>query len=215
LSDASNGYPGQQGLTDSNSGFNHNHFQSKQAIAKIGTLKLVKVVKVTGGGGALAAAGTVDVQILTNQIDGQGNATPHAVVYAIPYVRYQGGPNAIINDPVVGDIGLAHIADRDISATLAAKGQANPGSFRRHSIADSVYHGGVVNMTPTQYIRFTSTGLEIVDMNGNKVVWTTNSIQVIPKSGNMVYLGGTGSDGSYDFVETPSGPSINVKARTA
>lgn len=40
-----------------------------------------------------------------------------------------------------------------------------------------------------------------------------NKVFVKPASGQMVFLGGDGTDGAYDFVETVSGPSINVKAR--
>jgi hypothetical protein len=212
-SSAVDGYSGQLGVTGGNSEFNHNSFQIAQALAGVNTTKLVKIMAITGGGGALAAAGTVDVQILANQLDGQGNATPHGTTFSLPYHRHQGGPNAIIMDPVVGDIGTIHVADRDISGVLATQGQANPGSFRRHHISDSIYHGGVVNKVPTQYVQFLSNGITIADMNGNKVILTNGSIQVIPKSGSFVYLGGTGSDGTYDFVLTPSGPSINTKTR--
>jgi len=40
-----------------------------------------------------------------------------------------------------------------------------------------------------------------------------NKVTVKPGAGKMVYLGGDGADGTYDFVSTVSGPSINVKAR--
>ena len=40
-----------------------------------------------------------------------------------------------------------------------------------------------------------------------------NKVTVKPGDGQIVYLGGDGTDGSYDFVSTVSGPSINVKAR--
>ena len=40
-----------------------------------------------------------------------------------------------------------------------------------------------------------------------------NKITVKPGDGQMVYLGGDGTDGSYGFVQTDAGTSINVKAR--
>lgn len=40
-----------------------------------------------------------------------------------------------------------------------------------------------------------------------------NKVTVKPGGGQMVFLGGDGADGSYDFVQTVSGPSINVKAK--
>ena len=41
-----------------------------------------------------------------------------------------------------------------------------------------------------------------------------DKIYIYPKPGTMVYLGGDGASGTYDFVETASGPSTNVKALT-
>lgn len=41
----------------------------------------------------------------------------------------------------------------------------------------------------------------------------TGQISASPASGKIVYLGGDGTVGTYDFVATVSGPSINVKAR--
>jgi phage gp45-like len=38
-------------------------------------------------------------------------------------------------------------------------------------------------------------------------------VWVKPGDGKFVFLGGDGTDGTYDFVLTLSGPSINVKAR--
>ncbi|MCB2106350.1 MAG: phage baseplate assembly protein [Rhodobacteraceae bacterium] len=40
-----------------------------------------------------------------------------------------------------------------------------------------------------------------------------DKVTVVPGDGKIVYLGGDGQTGSYDFISTPSGPSINVKAR--
>jgi len=41
----------------------------------------------------------------------------------------------------------------------------------------------------------------------------TGNISHKPASGKFVFLGGDGVTGTYDFVTTASGPSINVKAR--
>lgn len=58
-----------------------------------------------------------------------------------------------------------------------------------------------------------ATGVKITDSNGNIVQTMSGKIVVKPASGSLVYLGGDGTDGSYDFVSTVSGPSINVKAK--
>jgi hypothetical protein len=122
---------------------------------------LVKIVSVTNNGG-VSPVGFVDVQPLVNQVDGAGNATPHGVVYNIPYFRLQGGTNAIILDPQVGDMGMCGFASRDISSVKSSKGQANPGSGRTFDWADGLYFGGLLNGTPVQYIAFSSSGIDIV-----------------------------------------------------
>ncbi len=45
------------------------------------------------------------------------------------------------------------------------------------------------------------------------VISDKGDIYLKPANDKIVYLGGNGHDGSYDFVLTNSGPSINVKAR--
>lgn len=50
--------------------------------------------------------------------------------------------------------------------------------------------------------------------NGIALDAQNGQVYVKPAQGQMVYLGGTGQDGTYDFVATCSGGcSINVKAR--
>lgn len=156
LSQDNRGYAGLQTLPDSVGEFNVLRFLIAQALGRMATATLVEVK------GVSTSAQTVDVQILVNQVDGAGNATPHGVIYGLPYVRLQGGANAVIIDPHDGDIGLAVFASRDISSVKANKGQANPGSRRVFDYADGLYVGGVLNDTPTQYVEFTSSGINVV-----------------------------------------------------
>jgi phage baseplate assembly protein gpV len=74
----------------------------------------------------------------------------------------QGGTSAVILDPQAGDIGVAVFASRDISKVKSTKAQANPGSYRQYDFADGMYLGGMLNGVPLQYIRFGSTGIELV-----------------------------------------------------
>lgn len=129
-------------------------------LSRVRTATLVKVMAVTNSGG-VSPVGFVDILPMVNQVDGIGQATEHLTIYKCPYLRVQGGANAIILDPQVGDIGIAVFADRDISSATANKGQANPSSSRRFSMADGLYLGGVLNGLPTQYTRYSSTGIEI------------------------------------------------------
>src|ERR1700674_817958 len=85
---------------DAGSRFNILSFLIQQALGRVSTMKVVKVNAVTAdpNGGPP----TVDVQPLVNQLDGQGNATPHGTIFGIPVWRMQAGATAIILDPVIG-----------------------------------------------------------------------------------------------------------------
>ncbi|WP_321905117.1 Gp138 family membrane-puncturing spike protein [Paraburkholderia tropica] len=155
------GFVGQQPINAGGSDHNAQTFMVWSILARVRTMTLVKVVNVTNSGG-ISPVGFADLQPLVNQWDGAGNAEPHGVIYSCPYFRLQGGTNAIIIDPSVGDIGWAGFADRDISSVIANKAQSNPGSRRMFDMADAVYFGGMLNGTPTQYIAFSSSGIAIV-----------------------------------------------------
>lgn len=150
--------------------FNNIAFLVQQALLKVQTATLVRIESCTNNGG-LEPVGFVDVTPLVNQIDGKGNATPHVTIYNVPYLRIQGGANAIIIDPQAGDVGVCVFASRDITKVKSTKKQANPGSWRQYSFADGLYLGGMLNGTPSQYIQFNNSGVTItaplVTINGN------------------------------------------------
>ncbi len=150
--------------------FNNIAFLVQQALLKVQTATLVRIESCTNNGG-LEPVGFVDVTPMVNQIDGKGNATPHVTIYNVPYLRIQGGANAIIIDPQAGDVGVCVFASRDITKVKSTKGQANPGSWRQYSFADGLYLGGMLNGTPLQYIQFNNLGVTItaplVTINGN------------------------------------------------
>ena len=138
--------------------------------------------------GGVAVAGTVDVQPLVSQIDGGNNVQPHGIIPGIQYFRLQGGANAIICDPVVGDIGYVVVSDRD--TTNIKNGQSSPvtpGSFRRNDLADGVYVGGILNQKPTQYIQFTATGMIWMDQNGNSI--TSGPTGVVMQASTVNVIG--------------------------
>lgn len=156
-----NGVFGQQTQETSGSDFNAILFVFTQLMNKIQTMTLVRVVAVTNAGG-VSSVGFVDVEPLINQMSGDRQATPHGTIYNIPYFRLQGGTDAIILDPKIGDIGACGFCSRDISVVKETKAQANPGSFRTFDWADGLYFGGMLNGTPVQYVRFSATGIEVV-----------------------------------------------------
>lgn len=153
--------------------FNQLDFFIRQwLLANVNTAKLVKVLACTNSG-AVARVGTVDVQPLVNQMSSQRNPTPHGKIVKLPYFRVQGGDNALIMDPKVGDVGVAVFCDRDISALKNAllagiSGPQNPGSFAAWDWADGLYLGGFLNGIPTRYIQF--------DASGNIVLHTAGDI---------------------------------------
>lgn len=167
--DQGGGY-GQLTPYDTYSDFNVISFMTRQMLAQLSTMKLVQITAVHTNG-TFAAPGTVDVMPLVNQIDGQGNSTPHGVVYGIPWFRYQAGTTAIICDPVVGDVGYVVVSDRDISSVKSTGKQANPGSRRTFDLSDGVYVGGLFGKAPTNYIYLNPQGgFTLQDQFGNQFV---------------------------------------------
>lgn len=213
MSGASKGFFGQAGAYDTGP-----EFQMRQHTANVRTGTLVKIVAVHGGG--VGAAPTVDVQVLVKQSDGVGNTSSHSTIYGIPATRNQGGANAIINDPVVGDVYHMAVADRDISSIKANSGaESNPGSYRRHDLADGILGGAALNKAaPTTHINFnggqialTTTGnITLTDGNVNIVTLKSGGIFVFPGSGK-VFLGSKDGSGCFPVVTT-GGNSDNVQA---
>lgn len=161
----SSGYNGEQRPGSSSSEFNAISFLIQALMSGMATATLVKVKGVTNNG-EVAQSGFVDIQPMVNQVDGIGQAIPHGTIYKCPYMRLQGGANAIILDPQVGDIGVAVFADRDISSATANRAPSNPGSRRRFDMADGLYLGGFLNGSPTQYVQFSSAGIKLVSPIG-------------------------------------------------
>lgn len=175
-------------------------------LSRVSTCTLVRVVACTNDGG-LSPVGTVDVQPLVNQIAGDGSAWPHGRLYTLPYCRAQGGVNAVILDPQPGDLGLVVFASRDISAIKSSAGKAqaadaatrglNPGSKRQYDMSDGLYVGGLLNGTPEQFVRFSSTGLELV--SPSKITLTAPTIElmgdVVQTDGDITATGSITAEG--------------------
>lgn len=172
---------GQASATSGGSEYNALAFLVQQLVGRLNTATLVKVLACTNAGG-VAPSGTVDIQLLVNQVDGSGNAVANAQVFTVPYFRLQGGANAIIVDPQPGDIGIAVFADHDVSRVKATKAAANPGSRRRFALGDALYLGGLLNGTPTQYVQFIGSDMHVTS--------TTGKIVLTDKAGSTVVMNG-------------------------
>ncbi len=149
--------------TDFSGDYNAQLFVIRQVLSKVNVAAIVEILAVYGG--AVGPVGYVDVQPLVNQTDGYGNAIPMGIIRHLPYMRAQGGTNAIIIDPQVGDVGICIFADKDSSSVVATGAQANPGSRRRFAVTDGIYLGGMLNGTPVQYIQFLANAISIVSPN--------------------------------------------------
>lgn len=183
---------GQADASSDASDYNATKFIIDAALAKLQTVTIAKVVAVHGGG--VAPVGSVDIRVLVNIMSGNQIAIPHGVIYGVPFVRIQGGPNAFICDPVTGDIGLIHFASRDISAVKATKGAANPGSRRSFDWADAIYVGGMLNNTPTQYLEMSSGGVLLLSPTSITLQSPNNIV-----SGPLEVTGNTTFDASVDI----------------
>lgn len=143
------------------------NFAIQQAMLKLQTSLPVRVEAVRNTG--VSPVGVVDIQVLVDMVDGQGNTVQHGTISNVPYFRLQGGTNAVIVDPSPGDIGMACFCSRDISAVKSVKDAAPPGSWRSHDFSDALYLGGFLNGTPTSYIQITQGGILVHNSSGVKL----------------------------------------------
>jgi hypothetical protein len=154
---------------------NRMQFIIRTALSGVRTSMPVQVVSVTNSGG-VSPIGYVSVQPLVSALDGNLQPWEHAVVSNVPYMRIQGGSNGIILDPVVGDIGIATVCDRDITAVKSAKKVSAPGSNRKNDMSDMVYLMTIIGAAPTQYVQFNSSGITINSPNTVRI--QANDVQV-------------------------------------
>lgn len=157
----------------------------KSLVGKIHTNQLVEVVGIYDSD-ELAPVGFVDIKQLVPMIDGSNNVYDTGVIKKVPYFRLQGGANAIVINPKVGDIGLAGFCERDISMVKRNRKASPPNTRRQYSINDAVYWGGFLNGTPSQYIQFK--GDEIVIKANSKVTIDAPNSELI---GNLKVNGTT------------------------
>ena len=146
---------------DPASDYETHRFMILQLMNQMCTVAPVRVQAAVNAG-ELAIAGRVSVRPLVMQTTGKLQAVEHGDIFNIPYVRVQGGANAVIMDPQPGDIGVALFAMRDISVVKATGKESPPGSRRTYDWSDAIYLGGILNGLPTQLVRFSTDGIELV-----------------------------------------------------
>lgn len=152
-------YYGQTEPTTGSGEWNARRFEIQQQIMNLNTNLPVEVLRVHGVG--VEPVGLVDVRVLVGSVSGGDMVVDYPEIQNVPYMRLQGGTNAVIIDPEAGDIGIGHFCSRDISAVKNVRKAAPPGSRRAYDFSDCMYTGGFLNKAPTQYIQFTDGGIII------------------------------------------------------
>ena len=160
-------------------------FIIQQLISNIQTMIPVEVTSVSVPTDTLAPIGRCSVKILVQQIDGNNNVYSGGTVINVPYLRVQGGKNAVVLDPVVGDVGLCGFCERDISMVKRTGAEAAPNTRRQYSLNDAVYMFTMMSGVPEQYVHFKDNGIDIKstgDININGLI--------IKPSGQLVLANG-------------------------
>lgn len=124
-------------------------------------IELVQVLAVRGEMPNLV----IDALPLVARTDPSGAMIDNSPVFNVPVFRLQRGASAIIMNPVVGDIGMMAVCDRDNSIARANLKQSVPGTKRSHSKSDGLYLGGFLNQPCTQYIEFADSAINITSPN--------------------------------------------------
>jgi hypothetical protein len=168
-------YYGQTDPSTAQGDWNRLRFTIEQQMLGLNTSMPVEVVAVRGVG--VAPVGLVDIRILVSQVTGNDVTIEHGIIPNVPYMRLQGGTNAVIIDPAVGDIGMACFCSRDISAVKNARKAAPPGSRRAYDFSDAMYVGGFLNKAPTQYIQFTDGGILVHSATGVEIGDTAATVR--------------------------------------
>jgi len=133
-------------------------------------------------------------------------------IYGVPYLRLQGGANAVIIDPQAGDIGVCLFASRDISKIKSTRAPGNPGTNRRYDYADGLYLGGMLNAAPTQYVQFSASGIVIhspaqISLTAPDISLTADTIELTGSSSVSITAPSISLEGS-------SGVSITAPTTT-
>lgn len=203
-------------LYTGNSELNRYRFLVERSISEMWTSFPVQVVGVTAAG--TDPVGYLNVVPMVNQEDGFGEIVNTDIIFNVPYLRIQGGANAVIIDPQEGDRGLAMACMRDITTVKETRQISPPSTRRKYDPSDIIYLGGILNDLPVRYLRITDNGVEIqgvsnVTINGdnttiNATTATVNAATQINMrapltivEGNMFVSGGFGWSGTNYFPE--------------
>jgi len=150
--------PNQRPLDVSSEG-NALSFSLRNMIGQYSFIDIVRVTEITDD--------TLTVISMLHGLTTDNAKIDNEPIYGVPYLRLQRGSSAVIMDPVVGDVGLMAVCDRDITNVKATKTDSVPNTKRTHSVSDAVYLTGIgsLNTDPDQYVKFNDGSIDIVSPN--------------------------------------------------
>lgn len=189
---------------DRNSEVNQISFQIRQMMGHLHVAHLVKVVAVDIKNDHV---GMVSVTPMTHQRLASEAFLPHGTQHELPYFRIQGGSNAVIIDPKIGDIGVAIYCDRDITKVKITRDNAGPDSYRQHAMEDGLYLGGFLNGKPEQFVEFKEDGIHL--RSPQKVFIDAPNTEI---SGNVKINGEVGIQKSLKANGDVTAGSISLKS---
>lgn len=141
----------------------------------ISTAIPVVVTGVTRNGSSGRAEYVSALPLITST-DADGNAIEPVEIPKMPFFRLQHGTAAIVCDPVVGDVGLAIFAQKDVSGNDGATEPRAPATFRTFDMSDGFYLGGFFGKKPETFIHIEQSG-EIVINCANATVNASGNVK--------------------------------------
>ncbi|USB65953.1 hypothetical protein [Klebsiella pneumoniae] len=151
-------------------------------ISGMSFISIVRVIEINDDG-------TIDLENMLHETNANGESlNDGGKFYNIPFLRLLRGNSAIIMDPVVGDIGLMAVCDRDTTLVRKSKSPSIPGSERFHNYADGVYLTSIstLNEHPTQFIEFNENGITVNAPMGLHVIGNVTTEGSITASGDVI-----------------------------
>lgn len=164
------------------SGFNINNLGGSAEIeqiiytylAKINTGEIVEITAVDSSGDG--PVGFVSVKPLLYRIGSDNNNIELGEIHNVPYYRVQGGANAVICDPEIGDIGYCGFASRDTSLLKRARAPVGPNVNRFSDLSDAFLISTWSKKTAVQYIWFK--GDEIYVKATSKIILDAPEVEI-------------------------------------
>lgn len=128
-------------------------------VSTLNTGELVEVTAVDAT--ANSPVGFVSVKMLTLRTDADNQNVQLGEIHNVPYFRLQGGTNAMIIDPEIGDIGFCGFCSRDTTIVKRIRAMAPQSVIRHSDVSDAFFFGGWSSKTPEQYIWFDGDDVKI------------------------------------------------------